>query len=253
MACAVVTARRRRRNISAQDQSNVDHRLRRVRARSDNAPPLAADHIDRPAVLLPKDLPMSPLALALPLLLATTSSEEFDAMKSKSKEVESLGKVLSYIVGECNSDDMGERYDCQENMKKASKTWKGKQVYVYLGAAEKGALRWEGERGNGKSRMIWFPIYDAGRGLALTVGMPTKVNSRGNLEIRPTLIDSTLPGSVMASDLKRGVRTQNIAIEIIGSFGKAWNKKGKKGVSFKLKAVRLINARNGKTLMVASY
>ena len=144
---------------------------------------------------------MSPLALALPLLFATTSSDEFDAMKTKAKEVDSPAKVLSYIVGECNSDDVGDRIDCKENMKKAAKLWKNKQVYMYLGTAEPGALRFEGERSNGKSRMLWFPIYDMGRGLALTIGMPTKVNKRGNLERRPTFIDSTLSGSTMKSDV----------------------------------------------------
>lgn len=203
------------------------------------------------------------LALALPLALAAAPSgtpstpEAFDALKAKSKEVDSLAKALAAIVGDCGDvEDFGNKIDCRENMKKAKKEWRGKRVYVYLGAAERGAMKFEGERGDGV-RVIWFPIYDAGRNLALTVGKPTKVNSRGNLTIRPTLIDGKLPSSVFTKDMARLIRTQNVAIEVIGTFGRPWKKSGKgrtyKGVEFNLEAVRLIHARNGKTLVVSKF
>ncbi len=198
---------------------------------------------------------MNALAAALPLTLLLGAAYDFDAAKKKAGEVESVAKAVSVLVGNCETEDMGERYDCQENMKKARKDYAGKKVYLYLGAVEATQLQFEGARG-GKTRVVWTaPIYDAGRGLALTLGKPQKVSPRGTLVIRPAILDGDLGEGIMDSEIPRLIRTGQIAVELVGSFEEPWKLVGAKrtfqGASFGAEAVRLTHARTGKTLLVA--
>ena len=73
----------------------------------------------------------------------------------------------------------------------------------------------------------------------------------------PAPIPSEAGDPSKTRDMERLIRTQNVAIEVIGTFGQPWSKRGKgrtyKGVEFKPQAVRLIHARNGKTLIVSKF
>lgn len=198
---------------------------------------------------------MNALAAALPLALVLSASYDFETAKKKAGTVKTVGKAISVVVGNCNSDDMGERYDCQENMKKARKDFMGKRLYLYLGTVEANQLQFEGDH-KGKVRVVWTaPIYDAGRGLALTLGKPQRVSPRGTLVIRPAILDGDLGEGVLDSEIPRLIRTGQVAVELVGSFEAPWKLSGKgrtyQGASFGAEAVRLTHARTGKTLMVA--
>ncbi len=192
---------------------------------------------------------------AVPLLL-TLQAPDFEALKKSAEPVESVPKAINIVVGNCDSEDVGERIDCQENVKQQKKALLGKRLYLYLGAVEASQLKYEGQRGNGKVRVVWTaPIYDAGRGLALTVGKPSKVSKAGGLIIRPALIDGELAGGILDSEIPRLIRTGQVAVELVGKFKAPWtlNGKGRKlqGAEFAPDAIRLTNARTGKTLLVA--
>lgn len=192
--------------------------------------------------------------LAVPFLLAL-QAPDFEALKKSAETVESVPRAISVVVGNCDTDDIGERIDCQENVKKQKKELMGKRLYLYLGAVEASQLKYEGERG-GKVRVVWTaPIYDAGRGLALTVGKPQKVSASGNLVIRPALLDGKLGDGILDSELPRLVRTGQVAVELVGKFKSPWALSGKgrkfQGAEFDPEAVRLSHARTGKTLLVA--
>jgi hypothetical protein len=194
------------------------------------------------------------IAAVLPVVLSLSfAAPDFDAAKAKALEPESLPKALAAIVSDCSSGDHGEQYDCRENMKAARKKLMGKDVYAYI-TPELNQIKYDGERGS-KVRVLWFGLYDAGGGLALSVGKPHKVSARGTMVIRPTFLDGELASGVMANDIKRLARTGNIGVEVIGRFKGAWKLRGKgqsfQGVEMKGRLVRLINSRNGKTLMVA--
>lgn len=193
--------------------------------------------------------------LTVPLLLAL-QAPDFEALKKSAEAVESVPKAISVVVGNCDTEDIGEKIDCQENVKKQKQELMGKRLYLYLGAVEASQLKYEGERGGGKVRVVWTaPIYDAGRGLALTVGKPQKVSAAGNLVIRPALLDGKLADGILDSEIPRLVRTGQVAVELVGKFKAPWALSGKgrkfQGAEFDPEAVRLTHARTGKTLLVA--
>lgn len=197
---------------------------------------------------------MNAAFFAVPLLVAL-QAPDFEALKKSAEPVESVAKAISIVVGNCDAEDIGDRVDCQENIKKAKKDYVGKRVYVYLGAIDPSQLKYEGDRGNGKVRVVWTaPIYDAGRGLALTLGKPTKVSPAGGLVIRPAILDGKLPDDIMDSEIPRLIRTGQLAVEVVGKFKSPWALSGKgrkfQGAEFTPDAIRLTNARTGKTVMV---
>lgn len=192
---------------------------------------------------------------AVPLLLAL-QAPDFEALKKSAEAVESVPKAISIVVGNCDAEDIGDRIDCQENVKKQKKELMGKRLYLYLGAVEATQLKYEGERSDGKVRVVWTaPIFDAGRGLALTVGKPSKVSAAGGLVIRPTILDGKLADGILDSEIPRLVRTGQVAVELVGKFKSPWALSGKgrkmQGAEFAPDAIRLSNARTGKTLLVA--
>lgn len=194
-------------------------------------------------------------ALSLPLLFAS-QSPDFEALKKGAEPVESVPRAISIVVGNCDTEDIGEQIDCRENVQKQKKALMGKRLYLYLGAVEPSQLKFEGNRGKGTVRVVWTaPIYDAGRGLALTVGKPHSVSSAGNLVIRPALLDGKLADGILDSELPRLIRTGMVAVELVGKFKAPWTLSGKgqkfQGAEFAPEAVRLTNARTGKTLLVA--
>jgi hypothetical protein len=194
-------------------------------------------------------------ALFVPLLLST-QTPDFEGLKKGAEAIESIPRALSVIVGNCDTEDIGEQIDCRENVKKQRQGLLGKRVYLYLGPIEASQLKYEGDRGKGIVRVVWTaPIYDAGSGLALTVGKPQSVSSAGNLVIRPALLDGKLGEGILDSELQRLIRTGMVSVELIGKFKGPWTLKGKgqtfQGAELTAEAVRLTNARTGKTLLVA--
>lgn len=191
----------------------------------------------------------APLAAVLVLALAPPS---FDAMKQKAVAVDSLPKALTALVGRCDDGDPIENAECRDNLKTQRKALQGKRVYLFLGAPEVGKLRLEGERG-AKMRLLWTPIHDAGNGLALTVGAPSRVNARGNLVIATKVIDAVPAPGVLSSEVQRLLRIGQLNVEVVGRFGKPWrlSHKGQpvEGVAFEVDAIRFSHARTGKPVL----
>jgi hypothetical protein len=193
-------------------------------------------------------------ALALTLSL-TFAAGDFDAAKEKAVEVESLKTAVTTLVGLCEVGDQFERAQCRQGLATKAKEMRKSSHYLYLGPQDRG-LMFEGER-RGKTRLVWSPVVDAGNGLAITLVRPKRLSKHGNVVVPQKPIDITLEPGVLDSEVKRFVRTGQVTIEVVGSFGKTWKVgKGKKrvqGVVFKPKSIRFAHARTGKTLGSASY
>jgi len=192
-------------------------------------------------------------ALALVMVAKPAS---FDALKADTSELDRPGNAVSAIIGICNQEDPVDRMHCQENTAEESKKHRGKTYYINLGANHQELLEFEGIRGS-KARFLWVPIYDPGNGYALTAKKPNKVNKDGWPVLKKEVIDGALKGDVAASDLRRLARLGQVNIEIIGEFKKPWALRhgGDKvyGVHFKLKGLRLSQARSGDTILERLY
>jgi hypothetical protein len=189
------------------------------------------------------------LVVAAALLLATNGT--FDAAKKGAMEVERPARAIAAISGACDVVDGAVSGECLENSKAVKDEFVGKRVVLNLGAGYETLLSFGGRNGD-KTRFVWAPLYDVGNGLALTVGKPQKVSATGNVVVGKRPIDGVSPEDYSDLDLGRFASTGVLGIELVGRFGKPWSMSGGgktvKGVSFEVEAMRLYNARNGKTV-----
>jgi|GEM_PF-890505 len=172
----------------------------------------------------------------------------FDDAQAKAGKVKSLKQALNALAKPCDLYDVG-GHECQERRKKVQKKLRAKPHYLYLGVVEQG-FKVTGIRGQ-KVKATWAPIVDAGGNIALTVGKPLRLK-KGMPVMKLLPLKLTLADGVFDSDLERAVRLGQVSIEVVGRFGKVWEKKHKgepvRGVAFKATHIRLSNARNGKPL-----
>jgi hypothetical protein len=159
---------------------------------------------------------------------------------------------VAVLVGACDVVDGAVSGECLENTKDLKEKVAGKRVVIDLGAGHETMLSFGGRRDNGKTRFVWAPLYDVRNGLALTVGKPSKLSPSGNVVVGKRPIDGDSPEEFMDMDLTRLASTGQLAIELVGKFGKSWSLSGGgqtvKGVAFEVEGMRLYNARNGKTV-----
>jgi hypothetical protein len=186
----------------------------------------------------------------LPLLVIALAAPGFDAQKSSAAAVESIPKAISVLVGDCSKAEFEDAIACEENVKKDQDALRKKPAYFYLGVPNEGLLRFEGMKGT-KARFLWTPVHDA-RGLALTVGKPDKLDKSGRPVMKLFVVDVALADGVLESDVQRAIRTGNIAIELVADFDKTWAlgaaESQVRGVSVKPRAIRFMNAKNGKPI-----
>ncbi|MCP4499404.1 MAG: hypothetical protein GY822_05490 [Deltaproteobacteria bacterium] len=189
------------------------------------------------------------LVAPLVLLVAFSSAAPFDDAKAKARQVKSLKLALKALAEPCDLYDVGGR-ECQERQKAVQKKLRKKHHYLYLGITEQG-LQIESKKGS-KIGLSWTPFVDGGGNVALTIGKPLKLSKSGGPVMRLKKLNATLADGVFDSDLERAVRLGQVAVEVVGTFGKVWEKsyKGKpvRGVMFKPTHLRLSNSRNGKPL-----
>jgi hypothetical protein len=193
--------------------------------------------------------------IASVLVLTLAASGGFDAAKGKAKEVESLKKTVSALIGDCQGAEFEEAISCEENLKKAAKRLRKGSHSIWLPPTDQQLIRYEGARG-GKHRLLITPVFDAGDGHALTVGRPSKLDKKsGAPYLKFLVVDAELAPGVLESDIKRALRLGNMSIELVGSFGNTWSLNGKRGVvqgvEFKPTHIRFANARNGKAILDA--
>lgn len=194
--------------------------------------------------------------IATVLVLTLAAGGGFDAAKSKAKEVESLKKTVSALVGDCRGADFENAISCEENLKKAAKKLRSGTHSIWLPPSDQALVRYEGTKGS-KHRLLVTPMFDAGDGHALTVGKPKRLDKKtgGTPFVRYLVIDAELAPGVLSSDIKRALRLGNMSIELVGKFGSTWSLKGKRGlvqgVEFEPSYIRFANARNGKPILDA--
>lgn len=192
-------------------------------------------------------------ALALAALVATAPPSSFDDAKKKATPVPRLASTIAAIVGVCPdglfADELAE---CQQNVGKAAKSFAGKEVYLNLGGGLEQFLSFESKTGD-RATLVWAPIIDLGNGLAMTLGKPQKLNDSGGVVVARQPFEGFSDPELLDSDLQRSIKTGQVGIEVIGTFGKPWELKNKdtmvRGVAFDARAIRFFHTRTGKVLV----
>jgi hypothetical protein len=199
---------------------------------------------------------MSIAAFALAVLVASGPPASFDDQKKAAIPVARLASTVASLVGVCPdglfADELAE---CQQNLGKAGKAFTGKQVYLNLGGGLEQFLSFESKT-NDRARLVWAPIVDLGNGLALTLARPQKLSEAGTVVVARQPFEGFSDPELLDSDLQRAIKTGQVGIEMIGTFGKGWELKGKdggvRGVAFEATALRFFHTRTGKVLVEVS-
>ncbi|MEW5850567.1 MAG: DUF6066 family protein [Myxococcota bacterium] len=196
---------------------------------------------------------MTRLALSLGLL-TLLATDAFDAAKAKATEVESLQKLLDAYTAPCHATDPLEQQDCDKRAKTAQAAFKGKTLYLNLGNVGLERLLEPLDASPGKGAVLITPIFDGGSGVALTFAKPQKLDKDGNVVVSRVPVEGTLSDdTLMASDVKRLVRTGQLGLEIIFTVKGPWEIKRKggepvRGLEISPSAFRFSNRRTGKPL-----
>jgi hypothetical protein len=199
---------------------------------------------------------LSIAAFAVAVLVASAPPVSFDDQKNAALPVARLASTVASLVGVCPdglfADELAE---CQQNLSKAGKAFTGKKVYLNLGGGLEQFLSFESKT-NDRARLVWAPIVDLGNGLALTLGKPQKLSEAGTVVVARQPFEGFSDPELLDSDLQRAITTGQVGIELIGSFGKAWELKGKggvvRGVAFEASSLRFFHTRTGKVLVEVS-
>ncbi len=190
------------------------------------------------------------------LLLVAARPASFDALKDTAQVLDRPAGAVEALVGDCSQDDPMMQMECQENVKKSRKSYTGKLFYIDLGAGHQDLLQFESIRG-AKARFLWVPMYDPGNGIAITGARPRKLTKDGWPILKKKILDGKAPADLMTSDLRRLARLGQVNVELVGNFGKVWQLRNKtklvRGVTYKIKGLRLSAARTGATLIEVLY
>ncbi len=186
------------------------------------------------------------------LALAAAASP-FDEAKKSAVVVERLPSTVAALVGVCPDGLLpDELAECKENLASAAKNWAGKKIYLNFGVVDPAFLGFV-TKSSDKAKLTWAPLLDLGNGLALTVGKPDKLSDKGNVVVARQPFEGPSDPELLASDLERAVKTGQVAVEVVGVFGKPWQLKGKgqivRGVPLQPSAVRFSHSRSGKVLL----
>ncbi|MDP2340686.1 MAG: DUF6066 family protein [Deltaproteobacteria bacterium] len=192
------------------------------------------------------------LSVVVAVALATAASP-FDDAKKSATAVDRLASTVAALVGVCPDGlIIDELQECQKNLATAAKNFAGKKVYVYFGAIEPAFLAFESKTGD-RAKLVWAPLLDLGNGLALTVGKPDKLSDKGNVVVSRKPFEGASDPELLDSDLERAVKTGQVGVEVVATFGKPWQLNGKgqivRGVPLQLSALRFFHSRTGKPLL----
>jgi hypothetical protein len=183
--------------------------------------------------------------------LSFASALSYVELREGAVAVERPSSAIALLIGACDKGDFVDQTQCQENTKGDRKKIEGKRVVLNLGAGHENMLDFAQLNGD-VARFVWTPLYDAGNGLAITVGKPTKVSPQGTIVMNRRPFDGKVADDVTDSDLKRAAKLGQVGIEIVGTFGKPWTlqhgDKTLRGISFEIEGVRFYHSRTGKTL-----
>lgn len=192
---------------------------------------------------------MNPIVLSLLML---TSASHFDGMKNRAEEVQSLRKTVTTILGVCDAGDVFEKQECKQTLKaRRAKFVTGKSFYLYMGAQEQG-LASDGVR-KGKSRLLWTPVLDVGDGVAITIAKPKRISKRGGVVVPTKVLDVSLENDFTHDKVNRLIRTGQLSVELVGTFGRTWKMRRQQGVIFQPKGIRFSHARTGETVAEVTY
>jgi hypothetical protein len=180
----------------------------------------------------------------------------YDDARAKAVVVDRLPSTVAALVGVCPDGLMVDELDeCKKNLGTAAKTWAGKTVVVGLGAVDPQFLSYGGRAG-ADARFVWAALVDLGNELALTVGRPEKLSAQGTIVVPRKPYQGPADPELLDTDLQRAAKAGNVAVEMVGTFGKPWQLQGGgrtvRGLAFEPAAIRFVHARTGKVLVEAS-
>jgi hypothetical protein len=177
----------------------------------------------------------------------------FEVQRSNAVVVERLASTVASLVGVCPDGLMvDELAECQANLGTAGKALKGKKVVVALGGGQEQFLTFHAKSGD-RATVLWAPLVDLGNGLALTLTKPQKLAANGSVVVARQPFEGHSDAAIDADDLERAIQTGQVAIELVGTFGPAWQLVGQgqpvRGVTFAPSAIRFVHTRSGKVLL----
>jgi hypothetical protein len=186
-------------------------------------------------------------------LACVTAAPSFEEQKRNAVVVERLASTVASLVGVCPDGLMvDELAECQANLGTAGKAFKGKKVVVALGGGQEQFLSFHAKSGD-RATVLWAPLIDLGNGLALTLAKPQKIAANGSVVVAKQPFEGASDAAIDGDDLDRAIKTGQVAIELVGTFGAPWQLAGQgqpvRGVAFEASAVRFRHTRSGKVLL----
>jgi hypothetical protein len=193
---------------------------------------------------------MGPIVLFLALM---SPASGYDDMRVRATVVDRLASTVAALVGTCPDGLLADELEeCRKNLGTAAKAWAGRPVVVALGAVEPGFLSVGSWTAAGIT-LVWTPLFDLGNELALTIGRPEKLSPTGSIVVARRPFRGHGDPGLSDTDLQRAVKAGNVAVELVGTFGKPWQLQGAgrtvRGIAFQPSAIRFLHVRTGKVLV----
>ena len=187
------------------------------------------------------------------LSTAAAPPPSYDEYKRDAFVVERLSSTVAALVGNCPDGLMlDELAECQANLGTASKAYRGKKVVLSLGGGQEQFLAFHRKVGD-RATFLWAPLVDLGNGLALTLAKPHTIAPNGSVVVTRQPFEGASDPAIDADALDRAIKTGQVAIELVGTFGAPWKLAGPSqpvvGVTFDARAVRFLHTRSGQVLL----
>lgn len=176
---------------------------------------------------------------------AAPTSGAFDRAAKEATPIDGLGRFLERVLGACDGvdEDRVDRRVCDKKAEEAREALEGRLLLFESSelAGRFSAPEWDPRKR--RYRVLWTPIFGE-RGLGLTVGRPSRLDSAGNpvLERRALWVDrpSNLPEFIFRRDLERGM----VDLELLIVAGDTWRLRRRggpdvRGLEVELRGLRL--------------
>jgi hypothetical protein len=196
---------------------------------------------------------------AMMLAAWTLGGLSYGQARDRSQEIPNLGRFLEKYVGDClgNAPEF-DRSGCEKEAKKYRKTKFGKIYRLELDDIQE-QLHFAGWDRRKKAFRVHLTPFFGERGLALTMGKPSRLNSDGFPILKNIPIWVALPKGETEFMFKRRLERGMLRLELVFKAGKPWGLRGRggadpiRGVAGRLIGLRVFSSRGSDVLAEQSY